>query len=145
MNSMNRTIDHVPAALRNGTATVPNTLSAQQNNATLLRASQEVGYQEVGRVAGHSKAWVSRVLSCECVMSLPELLTWLDKCDLRIVPAERLTNGTDHEQIERVAAALAGLNGIESALEATKEDGALFLALLPLARRQLSQMAERSE
>lgn len=123
--------------------TIPNTLSAQQNNAAMLRASQEVGYTEVGRAVGHAKSWVSRVLSCECVMSLPELLTWLDRCDLRIVPAEELEHGNSAERLEMIASILAHLDGIESAMRALEDGAPLQVALLTLARRALKDMAER--
>ncbi|HEX7718423.1 MAG TPA: hypothetical protein VF389_01335 [Woeseiaceae bacterium] len=77
----------IPAAYRNGAATMPETRSAQSNNTALLRASQETGYAAIGRAVQHDKSWVTRFFSDEARINRAELLHWLDACGLHLVPA----------------------------------------------------------
>lgn len=137
-----------PALLRNGVATPPNTMTARRNHGALLTASRDVGYSEVGRAVGHDKSWVSRALNGDCLMSMPELLTWLDKGGLRIVHESDLAEGNAAELLEAVNRAAGSIHTIEHFARQMGESGEIYIAIAALARRALAQIktdAERGE
>ncbi len=130
-----------PAVFRNGVATNPDTHSARANHAAILKASQEAGYAKVGRETGHDKSWVSRYLNGQGLASMPELLTWLDLCELRIVPAESVGTGNDQALVERAERVLAGLSQLDDvAAQITGQEQEFADALLALAKRALKSM-----
>lgn len=134
-------MDFIPAVFRNGVATNPNTHSARENHSAILKASQEAGYSTIGRVTGHDKSWVSRWLNGNGLVSLPELLAWMDHCELRIVPAEAVGSDGDAALVERAERVLAGLNQLDDvAAQITGQDKMIADALLALAKRALNSM-----
>lgn len=134
-----------PALLRNGVATPPNTMTARRNHGALLTASRDVGYSEVGRAVGHDKSWVSRALNGDCLMSMPELLTWLDKGGLRIIHECDMAEGNAAEVLEAVNKAAMNIRTIEDFARKMGEDGEIYIAIAALARRALAQIKNDAE
>ena len=135
-------MDFIPSVFRTGVATNPDTHSARENHAAILRASQEAGYGVVGRATGHDKSWVSRWLNSEGRVSLPELLAWLDQCELRIVRAEAVSETeSDYALIDRAERVLRDLQQLEDVASHLADiDGELAQALLALAKRAIIGM-----
>lgn len=134
------------AAERNRLATFPPTVTARQNHSVLLKRSQLVRYETIGRATGHDKSWVSRFLSGSALTSLPELLAWLDQCALNLVlhdVAEDRFAPTDHERVVQLQSAISALELTRYKLrrEATI-DREFILALIELARVGLDALLE---
>lgn len=136
-------LSQAPAVCRNVTET-PHTLSARKSLTALIRAFTDTGYAQIGRAVGHAKSWVSRWLSGELVANLPELLTMLDTAGLRIVHEDDLAAGTNGEVVERLESVIDKLTGIESAMAAMDDGGALHAQLLSLAIEALKARLERA-
>ena len=134
------------AAERNRLATFPPTAAARSNHSMLLKRSQLVRYETIGRATGHDKSWVSRFLSGSALTSLPELLAWLDQCELRFACpqlAENQSGLTDHEQVERLQSAISALELTREQLRAKEHvDREFILALIELARVGLDALLE---
>lgn len=71
---------------RNRYATFPDTPSARRNLSALLRESTRLRYATIATTTGHDKSWVSRFLSGQGLISMTELLLWLDACELELAP-----------------------------------------------------------
>lgn len=84
---------------RNRFATFPDTASARRNLSTLLRESTRLKYASVGQATGHDKSWVSRFLSGQGLISMTELLSWLDACQLELTTQEPPSSSPQSEII----------------------------------------------
>lgn len=138
--------DDATALMRNA-ASMPDTKSARDNHASLLRASQDAGYGQIGRAVGRDKSWVCRYLQGEGVASLAEVLSWMDAAGLKIV-TEDSASGHDSELlamlIERLSDEIDAhdRNAERSANKITIDKG-LYDALTLLAKRATVFMRER--
>lgn len=132
---------------RNRLATFPPSAAARQNQSVLLKRSQSVRYETIGRATGHDKSWVSRFLSGSALVSLPELLAWLDQCDVRLVSPESGENEreiADQERIEQLQSAINALELTREELHAAANVNREFiLALIELARVGLDALLEK--
>lgn len=144
-HSIDYSVGQMPAVMRNGMTTEPNTHSARKSKGALVRSFQDCGYTTIGRSVGHDKSWVCRWLSGDSVANLPEVLHMLDTSGLRIVHEDELEAGGDAELIARMERVLDQLNGIDSAVKALGEDGELHDALMAMARRALREMTEKAK
>lgn len=145
MNSDDLTLVEVPAMLRN-TFTTPDTPTARRNEALFIRLAREIGYSTIGRAINRDKSFVSRVLSGEVSLSLPELLGWMDACSLNFEMCDsRTEDDTQLLQILlRKAAAVLD--------ERAKQEGDVMVfsaeegkALLALAQRGIRAMQAEQE
>lgn len=134
-------------AERNRLATFPATANARHNHGLLLKYSQLLRYEAIGRATGHDKSWVSRFLSGSALASLPELLVWLDQCGLRLENPEPLEGEfalTDQERVEQLQAAIHALERTRGELQAQLQaEHEFILALIELARVGLSTLLEK--
>jgi hypothetical protein len=132
---------------RNRLATFPPTTTARYSHSLLLKRSQVVRYESIGRATGHDKSWVSRFLSGSALASLPELLAWLDQCDLRLVGQELeedVFGLADQERIERLQSAINALELTRGELRAAATvDREFILALIEVARVGLGALLEK--
>ncbi len=133
-------------AERNRLATFPLTASARQNHSLLIKRSQLVRYDTIARATGHDKSWVSRFLSGSALASLPELLAWLDECDLRIATqeiAEHALGPSHRDWAPRLQQAFVELGlTANTPLGDTQADSQVLLALIELARIGLDALLE---
>lgn len=140
--------DDATAVMRSA-ASMPDTKSARDNHASLLRASQDAGYGQIGRAVGRDKSWVCRYLQAQGTASLSELLHWLDAAGLKISDAEASV-GADQELMTALIARLSDdidahdRDAERSASKITIDKG-LYDALTLLARRATVFMSERSK
>lgn len=132
---------------RNRLATFPPTTTARHNQSLLLKRSQMMRYESIGRATGHDKSWVSRFLSGSALVSLPELLAWLDQCNLRLVSPEDdgdMVGLVDQEHIERLQSAIDALElRREELRSAANLDREFILALIEVARVGLGALLEK--
>jgi len=142
------------SASRNRFATFPDTPSARRNLTRLLRETTTVSYTQVARVTVHDKSWVSRFLAGNGLISLGELLAWLDLCELMLAKDVAGTDpiGEDQALLARLEAALGALDTLKSnTLEACRCERAcecececeLMLSLIGLARVGLEHLLQR--
>ena len=76
---------NTPGALRNGVKTKPETPGAIRNEGVLISATRDAGYAKVAEAIQLDKSWITRFFSGEGLVSLPELLHWLESIGLRLV------------------------------------------------------------
>lgn len=133
---------------RNRFATFPDTPSARRNLTRLLRETTTVSYTQIARVTLHDKSWVSRFLAGNGLISLGELLAWLDQCELLLAKDVTGTDpiGEDQALLARLEAALSALDTLRSnTLEACRceRECELMLSLIGLARVGLEHLRQR--
>ncbi|WP_281051560.1 hypothetical protein [Thauera sp. GDN1] len=113
----------------------------------LTKHSQLVRYESIGLATGHDKSWGSRFLSGTALASMPELLAWLDQCDLRFVSPEGeedVLGVTDQERIERLQSAINALELTRGELRtAANINREFILALIEIARVGLDALFEK--
>lgn len=133
---------------RNRFATFPDTPTARRNLSRLLRETSAVGYINIARATVHDKSWVSRFLAGNGLISLGELLAWLDRC--QIVFGKDEPDGPpqsgDEAMLERLESALHALVALkDSTLETSKceRERELMLALIELVRIGLESLLQR--
>jgi len=145
MDSLEYTVTEIPGVMRN-TFTTPDTPTARRNEALFIRLAREIGYSAIGRAAGRDKSFVSRVLSGEVSLSLPELLGWMDACSLNFELRDSRTE--DDTQLLQILLRKAAAVLDERAKQAgdvmvfSSEEGK---ALLALAQRGIRAMQAEQE
>ena len=138
-------MDDLPATFRNGAAK-PNTRSARDNEAALIRHSKLVGYRAISQATGHDLSWVCRWLQDDCRASLSEVLAWLDVCDLRIKEADGETD--DDRELLQILLRKTAANLEKRSAEADNPvalSHAEYMALLQLAKRGLETMIVKAK
>ena len=133
---------------RNRFATFPDTPSARRNLTRLLRETTTVSYTQIARVTMPDKSWVSRFLAGNGLVSLGELLAWLDKCELMLAKDVFATDPSaeDEALLARLEAALRTLDALQSnTVEACQcaRECELLLSLIGLARLGLEHLLQR--
>lgn len=130
----------MPDRERNTAATFAETGTARHNLSMLLRKSSARRYAEIARITGHDKSWVSRFLSGSARASLPELLRWLDACDLHLAHGDPNSHcSTLHEHLHTVTQGIDTLRA--SGKLGDDQHDALMYALIQLARLGLETLA----
>ncbi len=131
---------------RNRLATFPSTTAARQNHSVLLKRSRQVRYESIGRATGHDKSWVSRFLSGSALISFPELLAWLDLCDLHLISpeGEHESGASPEEWLERLRLTIEALDLVRLELGTKSHtEHEFILALIEFARIGLTSLLER--
>jgi hypothetical protein len=121
-------LDRATALFRNGDATMPTTHSARANHAFLLRTSADVGYAAIGRATGHDKSWVSRFLSGQGLVSLAEVLHWLDAVSGVIVHPNE--SGVDEAASDLLQALRGELSARDAGREISQDEARAAIAML---------------
>ncbi|MBV2264685.1 MAG: hypothetical protein KUL79_14190 [Thauera sp.] len=135
-----------PSSPRNRFATFPDTPTARRNLSRLLRETTTVGYTSIARATVHDKSWVSRFLAGNGLISLSELLVWLDRCQLVLDKdaPDGVPQDGDKAMLERLESALRALDALASRTQArTHCERELMLSLIGLARIGLESLLQR--
>lgn len=137
-----------PSSPRNRFATFPDTPSARRNLSRLLRETTTVGYTTIARATVHDKSWVSRFLAGNGLISLGELLVWLDRCQLVLDKdaPDGVPQDGDKAMLERLESALRALDTLEcrtQACTACERERELMLSLIGFARIGLESLLQR--
>lgn len=134
-----------PSSPRNRFVTFPDTPAARRNLSRLLRETTTVGYTTIARATVHDKSWVSRFLAGNGLISLGELLVWLDRCQL-VLDKDGVPQDGDKAMLERLESALRALDTLECRTQACtpcERERELMLSLIGFARIGLESLLQR--
>jgi hypothetical protein len=143
MKTHEQSLDGAPIVLRNSAA-MPQTDSAREHLALLIRTSQEVGQILIARACGHDKSWVCRVIQGDGRLNIAEMLAWLDAAGLRLAREDAqaqvdmdLLSVLLRKTAQSLDSRSAAIHGEEVTVEADE-----YRALMMLAKRGLASMQE---